>query len=514
MNLFRKIVPCLFFTTLLCASLDAQSVRFRLLQINDIYEIGPLSGGKEGGPARVAEYRKKLQKQNIPLTTILAGDFVSPSVMNNVEYQGKKIKGAQLIDVLNSVGVDLVTFGNHEFDLKESELQDRINESRFKWISANVFQKSSAGIQPFYKMVDNKKEYFLPCTTYVYRNTKGDSLRVGFLAVTLQGFKPAYAEITSFREAARKYADTLLIRDKADILIALSHLNIEEDRLLAQAVPELKLIMGGHEHQNHKEFVGTVMIAKADANVRSAYVHDFKVRKNAKDPVLRTSQNARLVKITDRMKDDPATVEVAGRWKKIANDAFKSQGFNPDALVLKTEEALDGLEASVRNKETNLGIMIAEAFKASCPGTLAGILNSGSIRIDDQISGNITEYDVLRILPFGGKVVSVEMKGSTLQKFLTDGRNNKGSGGFLQYAGVEYRDEIWYISGKEIQAEEWYPVAITDFLLTGQEKNMSYIKSDNPEIRNIKYPEAGDLNSPARDVRIAVIEYLRSTSGK
>jgi len=500
-------------------SLPAQKVSFRLLQINDIYETGPLSGGKEGGPARVAAYRKKLEKQNIPLRTVLAGDFVSPSVMNDVLYKGQKIKGAQMIDVLNALGVDLVTFGNHEFDLPEAALQKRMNESEFEWISANVFQKTTEGIRPFQKERNSEIKPFLPCTTLVFENKNGQNIRVGFLGVTLQSFSPPYAEIHSFIEAAQKYYDTLKIRDHADIVIALTHLNIEEDRALAEAVPGIKLIIGGHEHQNHFEKVGTVSIAKADANVRSVYLHNFSVKKNKSGLIKNIRFKPQLVKITNKMPDDPHTAAVAQKWTDIAYAAFREQGFEPEQKVASLSTPLDGLEASVRNFPTNLGTMIAAAYQWNAPGAVAGLLNSGSIRIDDHIQGEINEYDVLRILPFGGQVVSVDMKGSLLMRLLQDGFKNKGSGGFLQTSGIVIREGIGFIVGadakaKEIQPEEYYLIAMSDFLLTGKEKNMDYLTPENPEIRQVNRPDPADTALPGRDVRLALIAYLRNIEGK
>lgn len=503
-----------WFIILVCAGifqgLHAQKVRFQVLQINDIYETGSLSGGKEGGPARVARFRKDLIARNphSPLLTIVAGDFLSPSVMNDVMYEGKKIKGRQMVDLLNNMAVDLVTFGNHEFDLKEPELLARIEESRFNWISGNVFHKTPQGLQPFGKTQEGVLQPFAPCTTWTVQNPKGQQVRVGIIGVTLQGFKPAYAEISSFTDAGKKYADSLVHQAGCHLVMGITHLNIEEDRELARAVPALKLIMGGHEHEAHTEMVGSTRITKADANVRSVYVHSFRVKiSDNAEPVVRVK--SRLVRISDKMADDPEVVAVDQKWKKIAFDSFRAAGFNPEKPVITAKAPLEGLEALVRNKPTNLGQYIAAAYQAASPGARAGILNSGSIRIDDNISGVITEYDILRVLPFGGKVVQVEMTGSLLNRFLQDGENNKGSGGYLQYAGIQKVNGEWMIGGETIVAENWYAVAISDFLLTGQEKNMDYLKAGNPHIRNLIIPDGQD--NPARDVRIAVIDYLRKS---
>jgi len=73
---------------------DDGKIDLVLLQINDVYEIAPLEGGKTGGMARVATLKKQLLKENPNTLTILSGDFLNPSVIGTIKYQGEKIKGA------------------------------------------------------------------------------------------------------------------------------------------------------------------------------------------------------------------------------------------------------------------------------------------------------------------------------------------------------------------------------------------------------------------------------------
>src|SRR5215213_5454632 len=115
---------------------DDGKITVTLLQLNDVYEISPLEKGRFGGFAKIAELRNQLVKENPNTYTLLAGDFLSPSAIGTLSYEGKGIRGRQMVEMMNAVPVDLVTFGNHEFDLSESALNDRINESAFTWISA------------------------------------------------------------------------------------------------------------------------------------------------------------------------------------------------------------------------------------------------------------------------------------------------------------------------------------------------------------------------------------------
>src|SRR3978361_135698 len=93
-----------------------------ILQLNDVYEIGPLNEGKVGGMARVATLIRQ-HEARYKTFVVLAGDFLSPSVIGTTKIDGQRTNGRHMVDMMNKVGVDLVTFGNHEFDIPDSDLQ-------------------------------------------------------------------------------------------------------------------------------------------------------------------------------------------------------------------------------------------------------------------------------------------------------------------------------------------------------------------------------------------------------
>ena len=128
---------------------DDGRISITFVQINDVYEISPLDNGKSGGMARVATLKKNYLAKNQNTFLVLAGDFVSPSVFNSLKYEGNRIRGKQMVETMNAAGMDFVVFGNHEFDIPDADLQSRINESNFKWISTNTFRKQGNTVSPF-----------------------------------------------------------------------------------------------------------------------------------------------------------------------------------------------------------------------------------------------------------------------------------------------------------------------------------------------------------------------------
>src|SRR5689334_18625551 len=92
---------------------DDGLIDIQFVQINDVYEIAPIEAGKVGGVARVATIKKELKAKNPNTYMIMAGDFVSPSVYNSLMYEGKRIRGRQMVESLNEAGLDIAGFGNH-----------------------------------------------------------------------------------------------------------------------------------------------------------------------------------------------------------------------------------------------------------------------------------------------------------------------------------------------------------------------------------------------------------------
>ncbi|MCU0448945.1 MAG: bifunctional metallophosphatase/5'-nucleotidase [Bernardetiaceae bacterium] len=478
---------------LACAGLLAcQGPRLTLLAINDVYEIAPLANGTEGGMARVATLRRQLQAQNPNTYLLHAGDFVSPSVIGTLRYEGKRIAGRQMIEVMNAAGVDYATFGNHEFDISGADLQARIDESNFEWVVANLRQRGPAGLGPLQQARNGEPKplassFVLPL----------GQRQVGVLAVAIPTANP-FAEFEDPLVAAEREYQGLAAR--CDFVIALTHLEVAQDLELARRLSGLRLIIGGHDHENMRHQVGQTLVCKADANAKTAYVHYLQLRGK------QLKIKAKLRKIDPSLPADPATEQVVGKWTAIANQSFAEMGFNAQEVVYRAPAPLDGLEKSVRNQATNLTELIGQAFLRACPQAEAVVYNSGSIRVDDKLAGNVTQYDVVRILPFGGPLVTVALKGQLLAKALASGQANRGIGGYLQTVNLAPGPNgQWLLKGQPLDPQRTYTVAMTDFLLTGREAGLDYLTPQNPDIQSVT-PGAG--NSPAADVRKALISYL------
>lgn len=485
---------------------DDGKIEINFVQINDVYEIAPLDGGKAGGMARVATIKKDYLRENLNTYLVIAGDFLSPSVYNSLKYEGARIRGKQMVDAMNTAGVDFAVFGNHEFDISEAELQSRINESNFKWISSNTFNKKGNDITPFVKQTPSGTQPFPETYIMDVKDADGTTARIGFIAVTLPFNKSAYVSYTDVFTAAQTAYDK--IKDSCEAVIAITHQSMADDIKLARQIPGLAMIMGGHEHERHYAKIGYTYITKADANAKSAYVIKLTINKKRK---LR-KVDSKIVDLNENIALDSATDVVVKRWTTIADNNYASLGFDARKVAMQSGEPLDGREAYIRATQTNFTKLIVAAIEKASPTADVAIINSGSIRVDDILQMPVTQYDVIRSLPFGGSIMEVDMKGSLLIKVLDTWKDNWGTGGFLQYSAALAHDSTtraWTLKNAPVENSKVYKVALSDFLMTGGEANLGFLTKDNPDVVKI-YPVYTDLKDPRSDIRRAIIKYMES----
>lgn len=465
--IFGGFSHSLFAQTPVAPATGDQKVSFILLQVNDVYEITPVSG--EGGLARLATLKKQLMAENPNTYMILSGDLFSPSALGTAKVNGARLSGKQMVDSFNHVGLDFATLGNHEFDLKAEEVNQRLQESKTKWIVSNATDSQG-------KLFPNT------VTNHILTVTDRDQeiAKVGLFGVLLNSNPKDYVKYSdAFTTATQQVTE---LDPQVDMVVAITHLTVNQDRQLASQQPKVDLILGGHEHENMAVEVGAGFpkIYKADANARSAYIHRITYHLDTKKIDIEST----LKRLTADIPDDSQVAQVVSNWVKIAYDGFRKDGFESEMVVAEVPIALDGLEGSVRNRPTELAKLLAETMRLVLPNTELAFFNGGSIRIDDVLPpGKLTQYDVIRILPFGGLTVGVEIKGSLLKQVLDAGRANVGSGGYLQTAGVAFVDNNWLINDQPLDVNRVYRAAVNDFLLTGKEGGLGFLTRTHPDLK-------------------------------
>lgn len=450
----------------------AKPIDFIILQLNDVYEISPMDKGRVAGMARVAALRKQLLAHNPNVITVLSGDYLSPSLTGSLlcEFDGSKqrVSGRHMVEVMNAVGVDYVTFGNHEFDIKEAELLARLNESRFQVISANVLHKTAAGNVPFQQGGKDLPRELV----HTFTGVDGASFRLGLTGLTLPFNMASYVHyLDHYAEGA---ASVARLKEKCDAVMAITHLTMGMDDTLAQRVPGLSLLMGGHEHVNMTKQVGASAITKADANAKTVYVHWCTFVPKTRE----VKVWSQLIPITDAMPEDAATAQVVKKWEDFAEDCMEAQGYQPDDTLGFYLQPLDGREDVIRFQQTNLGALITSAMLAADPTAQVALINSGSVRLDGVLQGFVSQRDILATLPFGGDIVQGQVTGRQLRQLLDAGLANsiKGNGAYLQVGNVDLGTPGYRIAGSPLDDARTYTIVLPSFLAAGKENLLAFVK--------------------------------------
>lgn len=492
----RYFLPFLLYSFVFfsCRQSSQNNVEFYVLQMNDVYEIAPLEGGKAGGLARVATVLDSLKSINPNTISILSGDFISPSLIGTLKYQEEKIAGKHMIESLNVLGLDYVTFGNHEFDVKENEVQGRIDESDFEWIASNTFH-----VVDETKTAWTRKGEPLPgFVKHTFTNPEGQSINLGLIGITVDFNDQAYVAYDSeYATVAKRTLNEH--KSEYDIAFAITHLERYQDSAFALALPEVPLILGGHDHVNMKFPVGQSTVTKADANARTIYIHRCTFDLNSKT----LNVESTLLNINDKIVAKAEVSAVVDKWTNISEESMISMGYDPQEVIYRTDIPLDGREKFIRNEPTNLGTAIAQAMCSMRDDLDFAVFNSGSVRLDDQLQGDITQTDILRTLPFGGGVVITKMVGTDVVKMLRIGlMENKGIGGYFQTDRIQLDGTSILINGEGIDLEKTYQFIAPQFLMDGKEANLVFLKNFSYE--NPKQLDGGVKN----DIRDILIYFL------
>jgi len=429
----------------------AEQVRLTFLHVNDIYEYHPSNG--IGGLAELSTLLKRRSAETPNPSFTFGGDLISPSLASNMT------KGAHLIALFNLLAPVAAVPGNHEFDFGPAVFAERIGESRFPWIGSNVLGADGA---PFGGMV--------PSTIV----EKG-GVKIGFLGIlTAHTGELALADGVTFAnetETARSTARALRAKG-AEIVVALTHLDIEQDRALARTVPEIDLILGGHDHDPIAIKESGALVVKAGQDAQWLGEVEMLVDRPDSGQSGKTTVTPlgwRFESVRD-VPPDPALSPVIA-----ATDALLNEALDQPLAVL--EQPLDSRTGIVRGGEAAIANLFADALRAHF-GADAALINGGGLRGNRLYPAGATfnKRDVLTEMPFGNAVMLLEINGAQLRAALEYGLTGLDSkaGRFPQVSGlsVSYdpsrpagqRIISVAIGGAPLQDNKLYRLATSDYL--------------------------------------------------
>ncbi|MBI5838337.1 MAG: bifunctional metallophosphatase/5'-nucleotidase [Candidatus Eisenbacteria bacterium] len=407
-----------------------------------------------GGVAKRATLVKAIRAEGAPVVLLDAGDVFQGTPFFNFYH------GRMDYDAMNRLGYAVGTLGNHDLDDGYAHFRKLRGLRNFPVISANVDAPDSAGGSPIQicpsdtiLLVGAHKIGLFGITTErlleIVSRSRNPGLRV----------RPA---IPAAREEVRRLRSA-----GVDIVVAMSHLGFDEDKVLADSVQGIDLVIGGHSHSFlskltlvHKEgaangWGGTGIVQTGSYGINLGRLDvDF-------DGATPTAVAYRLIPVDSAVVEDPEMVA----WMQ----PYKA-GVDSAVSIVVGEAAADFSNSAERKGETTLGNLVAEVLR-QYTGADVGLQNSGGIRTSLP-KGPIRAGDIYSMLPFDNEVVRIELTGAQLLEVFDFIAGKGGKGGSGQISGARMvataaGAESVTVGGMQIDAARIYVLATTDFLASG-----------------------------------------------
>ena len=442
------------------AESSQRPINVSVLFFNDIhghlspFQIRTDTGKKEvGGVARIATLIGTIRAENrmkdIRTFVLIAGDILQGTPMSTV------FRGQPDVECFNTMGVDAMTVGNHEFDFGLQNFMDLKQKARFPFLSSNLIKKDTKKLicapHVSFKLTNKIFLSIIGVTTKsLLTTTKAENVQAVDVLNPVQSVAKAFEEV----------------KDRGPVIL-LSHSKHKTDRAIATALPELTAIIGGHDQilLSPVRKVGGVPILQASEKGKYLGRIDLRI-----DPI---SKKARLVSnsylpVTAKIKADPQIDKIVAGYRVKLDARFKE-------VIGEARVFLDGERERIRYEETNLGNFVTDIIR-EYSGARIALINGGGLRASID-AGPITLEDVFKAMPFTNEIVVVELTGAEVLQALTRsvmGTREDEDGGFLHVSGIRFKvrgtaiEEV--VVGKEkapLQPRHIYRVAIPDFLASG-----------------------------------------------
>ena len=439
----------------------AASTRITFVLFNDFYIMGEQpfpDGGTRGGFARLAAVvkaeRARAASDSRHVIVAHGGDTLSPSVMSGLD------RGAHIVALTNRIAPDILVPGNHEFDFGKAVFLQRMAEARFPLYGANLRDPSGAPLPAF------KDRAILDF----------NGVRVGLTGLAYEQSprmsSPEDLRFGSTIDLARTQAAALRLAG-ADFVCAVLHCN-RGDGIKLQSEEAAELLLTGHTHDLLVNHDGKCALVESgyDAHYVTCIDVTVAVREDKGKRIAMWWPQFRVID-TATVTPDPDVAAAVARFEEAL------LGMMSEAICT-TDVALDSATAIVRTREAAIGNLFADAMRAGTHAD-AAILNGGGIRAGKtyQAGARISQGDVLAELPFGNRIVVLEVSGADLKSAIENGlsRLPGASGRFPQVSGmaVEFalarepgsRVTAMRVNGAPLDEGKTYRLATLDFLARG-----------------------------------------------
>jgi 5'-nucleotidase len=448
----RSVMPVfLLLLSLLTTACYSKSANFSLTiaHLNDTHShlepaaVNLILGGEKttaqlGGFARLKTALDQMRVEEPNLLLLHAGDAVQGTLFFTL------FNGTVEYDFLNLLGVDAMTFGNHEFDRGVAAIPGWIQRSRFPWLSANIDFSLEPGIAPLVK-------------PYLIKEINGEL--VAIIGVTTETtpqttINPGKAVFNDAVSSTRRQVASLADQGINKIVL-LSHLGYRQDMALAAQVSGVDVIVGGHSHTllgdaPRLSSIGlapdglypTEVLAPDGKRVlvlqawqwgdllgrlKIAFTPDGEVSSWTGGAVIPvgdtfTRDGAIVMPGTQPYQDIVNSVNQSVTARIVAENSTVAAALIPYAAQLEQfrKKVVAGAADDITiGLNSGPGPLASDSMLAAVPRAQVALLNYGGVR-KGVAAGNITVGDVLEVMPFANTLVLVDLTGAELKQALEE----------------------------------------------------------------------------------------------
>ncbi len=437
--------------------------RLRVLATNDFHgrmlpEKHSWSEGRSVGGAVALDAYFQAEKEGFGggTTVILdGGDVMQGTPISNLT------KGRSTVDFFNQAGYRAAAIGNHEFDWTVPVLRERINQAKFYWLGANIFNAGT-----------NEHPAWVKPTAMI----TVDSVKIGVIGLATEetpevtrSSNVVGLEFRSGSEAIDRWVPELR-RQGADFVIVVAHAGAFCDNSFTRCEGEIvnwarsvthkpDLIVAGHTHRLVRWVENGIPIVEASS---------YSTRYGVVD-LVRDSTGARAwirgfpTTFTDRVTGRPQIQQLVERYER-------EIGPQISRVVVTLADTLRRTD-----RDSRLGNMLADAFRITANAQMS-FVNNGSIRVAELPAGPVTWGQLYSLQPFENRMLRVKLDGAAIREVLEHSVSGNTSGMHVSGITVHYNPaapvgqrikRVILANGEAVRTDGVYDVAITDFLATG-----------------------------------------------
>jgi 2',3'-cyclic-nucleotide 2'-phosphodiesterase (5'-nucleotidase family) len=502
---FLKVVT--IFTNDIHGGIDRREASF----INP--DFPPMLGGGAVAGRYILQQRATAAQRQWGFLLLDAGDF----------YQGTPLgtmsEGEAVVQYMNTVGYDALTVGNHDFDHGWQNLRQLADSAKFPFLAANLYRQSTGELAEFVK-------------PYIIKTIQG--IKIGIIgiatAVTPSMSFPEHVEDLDFRSeipVLKQLVPKLKLQGVHFIIVEthawldynlrLAYDQLQEDiregkdflqpgasaMQIARMVPGIDVIFSGHLHRGYYEPwedpVNHTLIFQNYANGSNLghvnfYLHRASGTLAGYDFV--SDESALFTLFEDDFLPDTSIARRIDAWVQKAEAGFDEVIGTAQTNLTRSGEG-----------ETPMGNLVTDAMRWSVNADLA-FSNFGGVRADIP-AGPITPRHVFGVMPFGNRIVVMNVSGEFIKQLVEDRVSGQSRGMLISGARIVIdrtqpdgqRVSRFEIGGQALEPSRIYRLAVSDYLAEG---NSGFERLTTVDSRQINY--TGIL------LRQAIIDYIRKNS--